>query len=1129
MLAALLAFALFVGWQVAQPLRAFADGPTTFSNTASIAIPATGSPDQIGPASPYPSNVSVSGMAGLVSKVTVTFHNLTHGILNDVDALVVAPGGANLVVLSDASVESGITFASNATITFDDAAATQIPGSGNVGTGSYRPTNTAVGGADSFPSPAPSPSSQTTLAGAFNGINPNGTWQLFIVDDTTGDLGTMAGGWSLTITTEVAAVATTTTVTSSDATSTTGDQVTFTAAVRAGGSPVTAGTVQFSSDGTDIGGPVALNGSGNATFATSTLTEGTHLIRATYGGASGFSTSNGTVTQRVDNPTVVTGNVFCNAGPITIPTSGASSPYPSNITVSGLSGEVSKVTVQLKGLSHQTPIDLDVLLSGPTPTQNLFLLSDAGGQNAVSDLDVTFDDAAASAVSATSLASGTYRPTRIADESNENLPAPAPAPSSATELSTFNGASANGTWSLWIVDDATGDSGSISGGWCLTITTPAPTGTALTAAPNPSSHGQSVTLTATVTSNGNPVTAGSVEFTDGATSLGAAVPVNAGGVATLTTSALAVGTHPITASYTGTDEFAESSDDVSQVVNKRDTSTALTSSANPSQAGSSVTFTAVVTANGGAVNAGSVTFAVDGTDQATVAVDANGAASFTTSALSVGSHAIEARYGGTANENVSDDDLDQVVSALDSTTVVVSAPNPSVYGSAVTFTATVTTGGTPVTAGTVQFSENATPLGPPVALAGDGTATFTTSTLTAGSHTITATFSGNPSVSAGSGTVDHQVTPLATVVTLISSASTANLGDPVTFTADVTGAGSPVTIGSVTFVVDGTDLGIVELDIAGQATFTTSALAAGSHQVVAQYGGSLNYAPADSAPLTQLIQLVADAGGPYTVAEGESVTLDGGDSTPGLSYAWDIDDDGTFDVDGIGPTLTWAQLEALGIDDGPGVHTVTLRVTSGAVSMDATAVLTVVNTSPESVITGDLTATVGVPFTLKVGADDPSAADMAAMFTYTVDWGDGSPVETVVGPADPPVTHTYAAAGTYDATFTATDKDGGTGAPSSVSVVASPQQTTSPTPSPSGSASPTATPSPTATSSSTATSSPGPLPTATRTGRPSGGLPQTGTAADPMVLIIGLGLLAVGALVIVASIIGRHGGWRHKS
>lgn len=1113
MLAALLAFALFVGWQVAQPLRAFADGPTTFSNTASIAVPATGSPDQIGPASPYPSSVSVSGMAGLVSKVTVTFHNLTHGILNDVDALVVAPGGANLVVLSDASVENSFTFASNATITFDDAAASQIPGSGNVGTGSYRPTNNAVGGADSFPTPAPSPSSQTTLAGAFNGISPNGTWQLFIVDDTTGDLGTMAGGWSLTITTEVAAVATTTTVTSSDATSTTGDPVTFTAAVRAGGSAVTAGTVQFSSDGDDIGSPVALNGSGNAALTTSALTEGTHLIRATYSGATGFLTSNGTVTQRVDNATVVTGNVFCNAGPITIPTSGASSPYPSNITVSGLSGEVTKVTAQLKGLSHATPIDLDVLLSGPTPTRNLFLLSDAGGPNPVSNLDVTFDDAAASAVSASSLASGTYRPTRIADESNENLPAPAPALSSATELATFNGAGANGTWSLWVHDDATGDSGSISGGWCLTITTPAPTSTALTAAPNPSSHGQSVTLTATVTSDGDPVTAGSVEFTDGATSLGAAVPVSASGVATLTTSVLTVGTHPITATYTGTDEFAESSDDVSQVVNKRDTSTALTSSVNPSQVGSPVTFTATVTAGGGPVGAGSVTFSLDGTDQAPVAVDANGVATFTTSALSVGTHPIEARYGGTANEDVSEDDLDQVVSALDSTTVVVSAPNPSVYGSDATFTATVTAGGTPVTAGTVQFSENGTPLGSPVTLAGDGTASLTTATLTAGSHTITATFSGNPSVSGGSGTVDHQVTPLATAVTLISSASAANLGDPVTFTASVAGAGSPVTIGSITFVVDGTDLGLADLDVAGQATFTTSSLAAGSHQVVAQYGGSLNYAPADSAPLTQVIQLVSDAGGPYTVAEGEPVTLDGGDSTPGLSYSWDVDGDGTFDVDGIGPTLTWAELEALGINDGPGAHTVTLRVTSGAVTQDGTAILTVVNTAPQSVLTGGLTATVGVPFTIKVGADDPSSADMAAMFTYTVDWGDGSPTETVVGPADPPVTHTYAAPGTYDAAFTATDKDGGTGAPNSVSVVVSPQQTASP--SPSASASPTATP--------TA------RPTPTRTARPDGGLPQTGTSADPGVLIIGLGLLAVGALVIMASIIGRHGGWHRKS
>jgi hypothetical protein len=68
---------------------------------------------------------------------------------------------------------------------------------------------------------------------------------------------------------------------------------------------------------------------------------------------------------------------------------------------------------------------------------------------------------------------------------------------------------------------------------------------------------------------------------------------------------------------------------------------------------------------------------------------------------------------------------------------------------------------------------------------------------------------------------------------------------------------------------------------------------------------------------------------------------------------------------------------------------------------------------------------VGDPFTIKVGADDPSSADMAAQFTCTVDWGDGSPVLTVNGPADPPVTHTYASEGDFAATFTATDKDGG--------------------------------------------------------------------------------------------------------
>ncbi len=1185
---------LALGWLLVHPLSALADGPTTFSNTASIAIPATGSANQIGPASPYPSSITVNGMTGLVTKATVTFHNLTHGILNDVDAMVVAPSGENLVVLSDASAANTFTFANNATLTFDDAADSAIPDSGNVPSGSYRPTNNSPGGqSDSFPAPAPSPSSDTTLAGAFTGINPNGQWRLFAVDDTTGDLGTMAGGWSLSITTETAAVATTTTVTSSDASSRTGSPVTFTATVRAGGTSVTSGTVQFSRDGANLGAAVPVNGSGVATLTTSALAEGTHLIRATYSGATGFLTSNGTVSQRVDNATVVTDTTFCNTGTITGPDRGAATPYPSNIFVTGLSGRVTKVTAQLKGLSHTAPIDLDVLLSGPTPARNVFLMSDSGGQNPVSNLNLTFDDAAASTIG-TSLTSGTWRPTRTADESVENLPAPAPALSGATALSTFNGASGNGTWSLWVLDDASGDSGSISGGWCVTITSAAPTTTTLTASPNPSTVGQSVTFTATVASGSNPVTAGTVQFSDGATDLGAPVTVSADGTATLTTSALTAGTHTINADYSGTLTLGESADDITQVVNLVTSTTVLTSSPNPSLVGDSVTFTATVTSGGAPVTAGSVQFtdgstnlgtpvtvavggtatlttsaltagshrihanysgtatvgessddvtqvvnlvtsttvltsspnpslvgdsvtftatvtsggapattgdvrfSVDGTNVATVAVSATGQAQYTTDTLSAGTHRVVATYLGTAAIATSSDDLDQVVGQQASSTAVTSSPNPAAFGATVTFTATVTAGGAPVTSGTVQFSVGGTPVGPAIAVQADGTATITQAGgLEPGTFTMTATFSGTADVAGSSGSVDQVIEGRPTT-TVVTGPANLDLGTEATFTATVTSAGAPVTSGSVVFSVDGVAAtGPIGVDGSGLATFTTSELVYGTHTVSAAYSDADGGYQPSSGTMDVSVYVQENPGGPYQVAEGESLTL-AGRGSPGGTFDWDLNGDGDYsDATGLTPTLTWAQLEALGINDGPSTHEIRLRIRSGTLDLSSPAQLSVTNTGPNSVLTGDLTATVGTPFTIKVGADDPSSADMAALFTYTIDWGDGSPVETVTGPADPPVTHTYATEGTFDATFTATDKDGGTGPGTTVQVLATPQDEPSPSPSPS--------------------------PTSTTDTDDNGGgsLPQTGADADLNRLFIGFGFLALGALATVTGLITR--------
>ena len=1184
-LAVVSAFLLVIGWQLGHPLTAFADGPATFNNSASIAIPATGSANQIGPANPYPSSITVSGLAGAVSKVQVRFNGLSHTALNDVDALVVAPSGDNLVVLSDVGdPTSSLTFASDATLTFDDDAATSVP-TGRVDTDSYRVTNN--GSTDAFPAPAPTPSNQTTLAGAFAGIDPNGTWQLFVVDDTTGDVGSMSGGWSVIITTEVAAAATTTTVTSSDATSTTGSPVTFSATVRAAGTPVTTGTVQFNADGTNLGSPVAVSGSGTASLTTSALGEGTHLIRATFSGATGFLTSNGTVSQRVDNATTITGRTFCNAGPITVPGSGPATAYPSNIFVTGLTGPITKVTAQLTGLSHQAPIDFDILLSGPTSPRNLDLMSDSGGQNPVSNVNLTFDDAAAGPIG-NSLASGTYLPTRTADETAENMPAPAPALSDATELSTFNGQTPNGTWSLWVVDDASGDSGGIAGGWCVTIASSAPTVTALTATPNPSDLGQSVTFSAAVTSGGSPVGSGVVQFSDGANPLGGPVTVDAGGIATLTTSALTTGTHRITASYGGSDTLQESSDDLNQVVRRLVTTTTLTSSENPSSVGDAVTFTATVTSGGAPLTSGDVTFSVDGTDELTTAVSAIGEATYTTSALTAGSHPIEARYVGTTTHAPSTASLDQVVDLLPSSTTLTSSANPSLFGASVTFTATVTSngapvtsgsvtfsiggtdvstvavsaqgeaslsssslaagthpiearysgtasiavsvgtldqvvgqqesvttvisspnpadfgatvtlvasvtaGGAPVTAGTVQFSAGGTPVGPSLPVQPDGTVTITQAGLSPGTIVFTATFSGTADVDGSAGTVSQVINGRPSVTVLTGPASS-ELGEPVTFTATVTFEGAPVTSGSVVFSDNGTAIsGEVGVDGSGQVTFTTPDLTLGDHPLTAAYTDSAGEVLASvSATLTHAIALTVTVGGPYTVAEGGAFTL-AGTGSPGASYEWDLNDDAVFgDAVGLTPTLTWAQLEALGIDDGPSSHPITLRPSiGGALQPTQAGSLSVTNSAPDTVLTGDLTATVGQPFTIKVGADDPSSADMAAMFTYTLDWGDGSAVETVVGPADPPVTHTYTVAGEYAARFTATDKDGGTGSGRTV-IVEGVVQEPSPTP----------TPSP--------TKSTGP-----------NYLPQTGADADPNLLVMGLALVAVGALATVAGLIGR--------
>ncbi|HYX44246.1 MAG TPA: hypothetical protein VE760_04325, partial [Acidimicrobiales bacterium] len=184
---------------------------------------------------------------------------------------------------------------------------------------------------------------------------------------------------------------------------------------------------------------------------------------------------------------------ICNTAPVTftppsVPTAAVLpfAPYPSTINVSGVTGTISDVNVTLNGVTHVRPEDLDVLLVAPDGTTNLVVMSDIGGDNvfpgeAVSGVNLTFDDEApAPAPTDSQLSSGTFMPTDDDNDVNEfvagnvdSFPSPAPAPSAATTLGVFDGLSPNGTWSLYVVDDQPGppELASLSGGWCLDITT----------------------------------------------------------------------------------------------------------------------------------------------------------------------------------------------------------------------------------------------------------------------------------------------------------------------------------------------------------------------------------------------------------------------------------------------------------------------------------------------------------------------------------------------------------------------------------------------------------------------------------------------------------------------------------
>ncbi len=191
----------------------------------------------------------------------------------------------------------------------------------------------------------------------------------------------------------------------------------------------------------------------------------------------------------------------------------------------------------------------------------------------------------------------------------------------------------------------------------------AATTTALSASPDPARPGEDVAFTATVSGPGTLT--GNVAFeVDGTVVDTVAL---SGGMASATIPAAGIGSHAVTATYSGDANHAGSADSFTQHVDKHATALTLTSSANPATAGDSVTFTATLDL---AAATGDVAFSVDGAVVTNVPLS-GGIAAYTTNSLAGGSHAVTASYAGDATHSGSADALTQQVDALGQVTLAV--------------------------------------------------------------------------------------------------------------------------------------------------------------------------------------------------------------------------------------------------------------------------------------------------------------------------------------------------------------------------------------------------------------------------------------------------------------------------
>lgn len=380
------------------------------------------------------------------------------------------------------------------------------------------------------------------------------------------------------------------------------------------------------------------------------------------------------------------------------------------------------------------------------------------------------------------------------------------------------------------------------------------TTTALNSSLNPSVFGQAMSVTANVgASSGTPT--GTVELFD--KSFGCFDSFDCGGStltnrsAVFTNIPLVAGTHPLVAAYQGSLAFNSStSNPLNQVVQMATTTSSVVSSLNPATPARKFIYTATVTGQYGGGTFGTVTFSDGAAALATVNL-ASGHATFATSNQSCGVHPITTTYSGDPNNDASTSLILNEYVQCSTSTLLTTSGSPTFAGQPVTFTAKVASRYGSIPDGEiVTFYDGKTALAS-IPLAGQ-TAAYTTSSLSATSHPIAASYAGDAHFTASTGRLAQKVVKYPTTTTVLSSLNPSQHGQPVTFTARVISSGGPKPTGKVAFRNGLASLGTAVLS-GGAATLTISNLPVGTNSITVDYLGDVVSAVSKSAILSQVV------------------------------------------------------------------------------------------------------------------------------------------------------------------------------------------------------------------------------------------------------------------------------------